>query len=1350
MEVDLIMIPMVLDLDVQQGHIGGDGQVSTKNTRSRAQPVTEKQHKIPIGDSLVIGNDPAIFDSRKPQTRQTSCHNCGLFGSRRCSRCHMTYYCSEDCQIQDWKSHSVVCKPTITKVTNGEKPLNKDGDSKAFSKPPDTPVPTPRNKEEDGGRVMLCDLKVETLSEGKELQCLDLGEWSKPIEVFQDLYHRQGMQDVDLLASKYNIKLDKFGCVSEFSSPSNFFVQEYDERSVETLMQLSVLLSKIYSSPENLRKDYVPEIWEICAAKYSQDQQWYRVLVCNVEISMKIAHVLYLDYGNQETLPLSELQPMRKDLGLTPPCAMNFRVAHARQPPCGWSPECLIDVKRLLMGQKLSFRVVHVDQKELPRYSVEVSLPESGTLLHKVMEEKGYSFVGRTKEDSAEEASTAAKPSQEPVEKQQQSCVDSGSPEPQGKLGSFRVGDRFEALVTVFHNPEMFFCQAVQNAKELAELVSAMNKRCSTLTMTPLSLPAPGKVCCAQFTADNNWYRASVVKHISDDTALVGYLDFGNTETLDISRLRPIDADMLIIPFQAAQCRLAGVKPPSGTWSSEVIHKVSLLLMNKVFTAVVVSESAGTLTLDLIAKSATQPVVVSQHLIAAGLAEADHSADVSTTSVPKEEELPREPPAQLPLGQEKEVMVCMLQSPEDFFCHIYNPTDLSSLNNINVSLGKYCAQHVSEGYTPIKGDVCGAFFSGDGNWYRGQVKDCTSGGAATVHFLDYGNTEEVPVDKLCKIPSTFLELPFQAIKCSLAGVKPLGDKWDPTAAEKFHSCVAGIKLRAKAVSRKLNGYLVQLAASESGEAIADVLLAEKVAVPDDDFKSDVSAMGPGPGLAARKAYEGGSPARSHVEHKLTKETIASPLYSSPAKEPTCSSHEESYSHSVQPINSTLPALQEIEAATNTPNESFSHLTPISTARANHSGNAALCLHRPVDTGYSTPSFQKDFTSSTKDVSSASPAVPAHRESASGNIEASRCRGLGSAASPLPSPSRLTFPRAACPRLENGPVSTKDSPPSPDKLKSTLVGYSRFTSACYPPRAGPPCNGSNRPAQRELPTADSTRRDLQPSECPAASQPAPSVCEDLPTPATSKQPSSVVLEARGVSMAQSWTSVDLPPNEPLAACVLRVRSPDLMYVFPKDNRVDVEALQQVMVDIFSHCNAEAEQPDYRPSVGDACCAKFTGDGQWYRAVVLEVSESAVEIGYADYGNLETLPFSGLRPVKESFLRTPMQITRCRLYDVAPATHQWSPEGTQSLSNLLLGADVALTARSLEDGIYAISIEKKHGEAVIDVGEKLVMDGLAKRPDAVPSTDVCKEKEGCCCQELRKRVEKLELLLEKMVR
>lgn len=72
-------------------------------------------------------------------------------------------------------------------------------------------------------------------------------------------------------------------------------------------------------------------------------------------------------------------------------------------------------------------------------------------------------------------------------------------------------------------------------------------------------------------------------------------------------------------------------------------------------------------------------------------------------------------------------------------------------------------------------------------------------------------------------------------------------------------------------------------------------------------------------------------------------------------------------------------------------------------------------------------------------------------------------------------------------------------------------------------------------------------------------------------------------------------------------------------------------------------------------------------------------------------------------------------------MAPVGHQWSPKETQVLSSLLLGADVVLVARSVESGIYTVSMEKKQGAENIDVGEKLEMDGSAKCAEAVSSTN-----------------------------
>lgn len=50
-----------------------------------------------------------------------------------------------------------------------------------------------------------------------------------------------------------------------------------------------------------------------------------------------------------------------------------------------------------------------------------------------------------------------------------------------------------------------------------------------------------------------------------------------------------------------------------------------------------------------------------------------------------------------------------------------------------------------------------------------MVQNVTSDGTVRVSFVDYGNTEEVPLDNIRQISSSFLKLPFQAIKCWLSG-----------------------------------------------------------------------------------------------------------------------------------------------------------------------------------------------------------------------------------------------------------------------------------------------------------------------------------------------------------------------------------------------------------------------------------------------------------------------------------------------------------------------------------------------------------------------------------------------------
>ncbi|KAF2857427.1 putative transcription factor [Piedraia hortae CBS 480.64] len=81
-----------------------------------------------------------------------------------------------------------------------------------------------------------------------------------------------------------------------------------------------------------------------------------------------------------------------------------------------------------------------------------------------------------------------------------------------------------------------------------------------------------------------------------------------------------------------------------------------------------------------------------------------------------------------------------------------------------------------------------------------------------------------------------------------------------------------------------------------------------------------------------------------------------------------------------------------------------------------------------------------------------------------------------------------------------------------------------------------------------------------------------------------------------------------------------------------------ALQTLMKEFssFHKSNTSSTSLPSDPKVGDLVSARFSSDGEWYRARIRRNDHSAktCEVLYIDYGNSETQPWNALRPLDES--------------------------------------------------------------------------------------------------------------------
>lgn len=157
------------------------------------------------------------------------------------------------------------------------------------------------------------------------------------------------------------------------------------------------------------------------------------------------------------------------------------------------------------------------------------------------------------------------------------------------------------------------------------------------------------------------------------------------------------------------------------------------------------------------------------------------------------------------------------------------------------------------------GILCIAPFSNI-RFYRGQVDEVSEdGGSVRVFFPDYGDTIDCPQKDLYHVEPWMVLLPFQGIKCSLAGVAPPKGGWHPNAAARledmsYNEADLNKQLLVK-VLRRIEGsrlrsvcYEVLLYDTTSGHGIslADELVrqglaeAVEIAVPDVDLANGAS------------------------------------------------------------------------------------------------------------------------------------------------------------------------------------------------------------------------------------------------------------------------------------------------------------------------------------------------------------------------------------------------------------------------------------------------------------------------------------------------------------------------------
>ncbi|XP_056285951.1 tudor domain-containing protein 1 isoform X2 [Pseudoliparis swirei] len=760
---------------------------------------------LPVPEAIVRTQSDAIGDDLKnvsvcrDQSAVSStpaaliCNYCGNQGNLCCKRCKRTLYCSVPCQTEDWKAHRHICKP-IDPVPENEKPKDTTA----------SPV--------TGDKAGLLESQQ---GDGFSLQRVYL----------KDLYTTKINKGTDIQAS-----------VVEFYSPGRFFLVAQCPELLKALQNISTELQKLYSCPSVTT--YVPCVGEVCAVQFSCDLNWYRGLVQTLSADQKMANILYIDFGNEETVPVDRIKPLSTKIQPCCPCAMECRITGVVPTAGSWSGESSIFVKKLLAGKTLTVRLVETQENDRI-HSVDILFP-TGNKLSAFLVEHGY----------AEEEAVNIAPTQQEINAMVTASLENFRRRSDGKDDNTwaqppepltqALGDSFSVMITDLQSPSEIILQKVENAGMIQELQLNLREHCCQLPAPQNFRPAPGTVCCARFSEDKQWYRAKVLGYSSEERVCVGYIDFGNSEEVDLANLQPISTALLALPMQAIPCVLAGVQPVGESWSEDCLLALRQRISNRILRIEITATHDGKAFVTMVDEASDPQADVAELLRFAGFAASapipvgsDLQADQTATAT-VEPQVPTpaacEPLvwscAELPCdGQTVALLASVVKNPREFYCCLNNPTDHQRLMELGTELKRHCEANVSAS-VPKVGEPCCALFPGDGEWYRAMVNGLSEEDVS-VYIVDYGHSMKVEKSNLRSITNRLLTLPFQAIRCWLKGVELLGSEWSSEALLLFQTLVASEQLSARVLSVTDQGYGLDLESKGQNVATALISLATK-------------------------------------------------------------------------------------------------------------------------------------------------------------------------------------------------------------------------------------------------------------------------------------------------------------------------------------------------------------------------------------------------------------------------------------------------------------------------------------------------------------------------------------------
>lgn len=621
----------------------------------------------------------------------------------------------------------------------------------------------------------------------------------------------QGTQDLKkILTQSLLLNTEYVAVVQHVDSPSKFWIQTQKYAAEFDLLMND--LTELHSDLNKARKWIKnPVAGGLCVAK-AKDGVFYRAVICDI-IETK-AEVFFFDYGNKELVDFSSLHELPLGYENMPALAIKCALYGIQPRSEKWDQNATLFFAKAVVDKVVNVRVLAKSQDNHLVQVIDSNLNGEKDL-SKLLCSSGFADIEATD-----------KPVVLPCAKVVQSSDNAAAVKGSFKEYLFPIGSSFDVFVSYIENANDFWCQKATDAKYLKMLMEDLQSYYANSEFQP-SLEA---ACVARHPENKMWTRALIIQKHQTSNVTVLFVDYGETKKIPIHDLRRIDPEFLKLNGQAFRCGLYNLSYPVShstlAWSPdatlqfrEFVDEAALLgivLKCTVYAVMCNTQKVVFNVVDL--ESPFQSICTL--LVQRGLA---GSATKTAALPPLRLDTYYYSSHGVKTGSEENVCITYVKNVNHFFCHLEKNS--VQIEKLSVEVNSLCSQLQSVNCPETYGNVCFAKYT-DGLWYRGQFK--SKNPSVIIHFVDYGNTEEVGKSDLLPVPveaGEVMAIPVQAVECGLSDVPEVVPS---TVDDWFKSFATDHWLKALIVAKEPSGKLI--VELYDGKTLVNAVIGEKCRV----------------------------------------------------------------------------------------------------------------------------------------------------------------------------------------------------------------------------------------------------------------------------------------------------------------------------------------------------------------------------------------------------------------------------------------------------------------------------------------------------------------------------------------